>query len=130
VKTLCSSILVASALTVLLAGCADDDDGTEADLLGVGAECSSDDDCEEEDQFCLQQFKGGYCGVEDCVDDEVCPEGSRCVAHTDGTNYCFRVCTDKSECNANRGPDVESNCSANIVFTDAQDGKACVPPSN
>lgn len=104
------------------------DSGTEADELGVGAECSAAGDCLEE-QACLTQFKGGYCGVEDCALDVDCPEGSACVAHDDGSNYCFRICVDKSECNLNRGPDVESNCSANVTFTDGGGGKACVPPS-
>ena len=102
--------------------------GIEADELGVGAECSAADDCLE-GQECLTQFKGGYCGVADCEVDVDCPEGSACVAHDDGNNYCFRICTDKSECNVNRGPDVESNCSANVDFTDGGGGKACVPPS-
>lgn len=102
--------------------------GTEADELGVGAECGGESDCLE-DQACLQQFKGGYCGIEGCQLDDDCPEGSACVAHSDGANYCFRSCTDKSECNLNRSPDNESNCSANIDFTDMGSGKACVPPS-
>lgn len=111
-------------------GCSDDDDDdNEADLLGVGAQCAGDEDCQEDDQSCLTQFKGGYCGVEDCEEDLDCPDGSRCVAHDDGANYCFRVCTDKSECNVNRDPDNESNCSANITFVDDGGGKACVPPS-
>lgn len=105
-----------------------DDEGTEADDLGVGGQCGSADDCHE-DQMCLTQFKGGYCGQVDCVVDDDCPDGSACVAHTDGTNYCFRICHDKSECNRNRDPDNEANCSANITFTDAGGGKACVPPS-
>ena len=103
-------------------------DGVEADELGVGAQCSGNDECLE-GQSCLTAFKGGYCGIMDCVDDLDCPEGSACVAHDDGVNYCFRICTDKSECNVNRGPDVESNCSANVTFVDGGGGKACVPPS-
>ena len=102
--------------------------GNEADELGVGAECSAAGDCLE-GQSCLSQFKGGYCGVEDCALDVDCPEGSACVAHDDGNNYCFRICSDKAECNFNRAPDVESNCSGNITFTDGGGGKACVPPS-
>jgi len=112
-------------------GCGDDDDdvGTEADEHGVGAQCSTVEDCDEEGQQCLTQFKGGYCGIEDCTGDLDCPEGSACVAHEDGTNYCFRICIDKSECNLNREPEWESNCSSNITFVDHEGGKACVPPS-
>lgn len=102
--------------------------GVEADELGVGAQCAGADDCLE-DQSCLDQFKGGYCGIENCADDLDCPEGSACVAHEDGVNYCFRICVDKGECNVNRDPDNESNCSANVDFVDGGGGKACVPPS-
>jgi hypothetical protein len=105
--------------------------GSEADYLGVGAECDSTEECSEEDQECLLQFAGGYCGIVDCVDDLDCPEDSGCIAHTDGTNYCFRTCVDKHECNANRSVENESNCSANVVFVDDIEGrKACVPPSS
>lgn len=102
--------------------------GSEADDQGVGAECTTADDCDE-GQECLA-FKGGYCGIEDCVDDDDCPDGSLCVAHTDGTDYCFLVCDDKSDCNINRSAEDESNCSANIVFVESHPNtKACVPPS-
>ena len=120
------SVLVVSLCVGLGLGCKDD--GTEADMLGVGAQCSDAEDCLE-GQACLTQFTGGYCGVEDCALDEDCPEGSACVAHTDGSNYCFRTCTDKSECNLNRDAANESNCSANVEFTDVGAAKACVPPS-
>jgi hypothetical protein len=33
------------------------DDGTEAQERGVGAQCATDDDCTEEGQECLAQFK-------------------------------------------------------------------------
>ena len=120
-------------LTALLVACACGDDGNEADVLGIGAECQASDECEQEEfaQQCLPDFKGGYCGIEDCLADQDCPEFSACVAHTDGTNYCFRTCVDKAECNRNRSVDNESNCSANITFVEIQDSniKACVPPS-
>ena len=106
--------------------------GTEADNLGVGAQCEATDQCDEEiGLLCLPQFKGGYCGLSGCVDNLGCPEGSACVAHDDGMNYCFRICLDKSECNANRDLENEANCSSSITFTDpASSGlKACVPPS-
>lgn len=118
-------------MALLCAACGDD--GTEADRLGVGAQCVDVDlDCDEDtDQICLTEFKGGYCGIRDCADDLDCPEGSACIAHDSGTNYCFRVCLDKSECNRHRDVDSEANCSSNVVFTDGADGrKACVPPSS
>lgn len=112
-----------------MVGCGDDDDGgTEADRLGVGAACTGNASCAE-GQSCLS-FKGGYCGIANCTGDVDCPQGSACVAHTDGTSYCFRICHDKSECNRNRPGDAWSNCSSNITFVDDQNGiKACVPPS-
>jgi len=123
---------VLSILTLVpLAACGDDDDdgGTEADRHGIGASCGGNEDCFEEGQTCLP-FKGGYCGVADCTGDEMCPDGSLCVAHTDGKNYCFRICIDKPDCNRNRPVEFESNCSSNITFVSGGKGsKACVPPS-
>lgn len=123
-------LLIGLLLTSLSAmGCGDDDNGTEADKLGVGAQCTSNDDCTEDGQSCLLQFKGGYCGVADCTTNADCPEGSGCITHDDGNNYCFMVCTDKSQCNTNRDAANESNCSGSVTWADTDLGKACVPPS-
>jgi hypothetical protein len=129
-------LLLGLALTGLAAGCVDNDRDarTIADELGIGAECAVDTDCfqgsesEPLPQSCLA-FKGGYCGVEDCTADVDCPSGSACVRHTDGSNYCFRVCTDKTECNANRSLDNEANCSSNVDLVDGGNLKTCVPPT-
>ena len=107
--------------------------GSPAEQAGIGRECAADDDCNEgdrDDNQCLA-FKGGYCGLEDCANDEDCPDGSACVTHDDGENYCFLLCRDKPECNGGRSAENESNCSSSVTFIDAQeDGvKACVPPS-
>lgn len=113
-----------------LAACGDDDDdgGTEADKIGVGAVCSVAEDCLD-GQVCLP-FKGGYCGLSGCTGDVDCPQGSACVKHTDGVNYCFRICVDKAECNRNRPVDLESNCSSSVDFVDGKGTlKACVPPT-
>lgn len=115
---------------VVLLGCGDD--GVEADVLGVAAECTVPEDCDQDtNQTCLLDFKGGYCGIEDCTEDADCPEASACVAHDNGTSYCFRICVDKAECNQNRSVDNEANCSSNITFVEQQREsiKACVPPS-
>lgn len=114
---------------VLAIGCGDD--SSESDRLGVGSECMATDECDEDtNQSCLAAFKGGYCGIENCASSEDCPEDSACVIHDDGTNYCFRTCLDKAECNANRSVDNESNCSSNVDFIDDVGNlKACVPPS-
>lgn len=114
---------------------------TEADRYGVAATCRSDSDCaivmigEDETQLtCLEQFDAGYCALGGCASAADCPDGSTCVAHDDGQNYCFRECSEKSECNANRPPDSEANCSANFDYasnTDDTEGmKACIPPSS
>jgi hypothetical protein len=120
-------------------GCGSSDSGTQADRLGIAAECKSTDDCamvtidgKQTQLVCLDQFKGGYCAIEDCKHALDCPEGSTCVAHTDGNNYCFRICTDKTECNVNRTVDNAANCSSNFAYADAADDqgqKACIPPS-
>jgi len=130
-----ATIFLLAAVT--LSACGDSDGGNSADVLGVGAECTMDDECAQSNvdgglsSSCLTQFKGGYCGIEDCTAQDDCPEGSACVMHDDGNNYCFRLCLNKDECNLNRSPDNESNCSSNIDFAGGADlGKACVPPSS
>jgi hypothetical protein len=105
--------------------------GSDADSVGVGAQCTMTSDCNTDlKEVCLTQFKGGYCGLTGCAHDADCPTDSACVAHTDGHAYCFRTCADKLECNANRDVANEANCSSNVQFTDTANGrKACVPPS-
>ena len=128
-------VLVSSAVFVM--GCGDSS-STEADRLGVGAECDESAECDSADEDltldCLAEFTGGYCGLEGCAGDEDCPEGSACVTQVEGAeaaNYCFRVCRDKPECNENRTEANESNCSSNVVFVDDRsERKACVPPSS
>ena len=134
--------LIICSWLAITGGCGSGEDGTEADQIGVASSCDETEDCptfgrdleddggsEEVQLECLQNFRGGYCGIEGCMSDEDCPSGARCVAHTDGMNYCFRVCSSKGECNLNRGPDDAANCSANVVFVGPEQGKACVPPS-
>lgn len=138
--------LAPSVLLVALAssfGCNADEpppEGNEADQVGVAAQCQIAADCEYEYEHdtdtdtepfvleCLTSFKGGYCGVTDCTSHEDCPLGSACVMHDDGSNYCFRLCVDKAECNLHRDADQEANCSSNIAYVGDDVGKACVPP--
>jgi len=93
----------------------------------AGAACGSDDECLEE-QECLTNFKGGYCGIKDCEGDDDCPSDTQCVSH-EGSNYCFLRCVDKAECNAERPADAEANCSSNIERVGDSSDKACVPPA-
>ena len=121
------SIVVLSGVVLsgAVAACGDE---SEAQRRGVGAGCLTNDDCTETGQTCLA-FKGGYCGVAGCVTDANCPDGSGCVAHTDGSNYCFLICDAKADCNVSRAADSEANCSSTATWADANNGKACVPPS-
>ena len=120
-------LVLLAALSGALVDCGDG--GSEAQRRGVGSACAVNADCTETGQVCLT-FKGGYCGLADCQNNAGCPSGSACVAHTDGRNYCFLICTDKSQCNLHRSADVEANCSSNVTFVDgASNLKACVPPS-
>ena len=123
--------LLAGALLLQLAvvACGDDNEGSEAQKRGVGAACSADLPCTEAGQTCLD-FKGGYCGVANCINDAGCPQGSACVEHDDGKNYCFLVCVDKSQCNLSRPTSDQANCSSSVSFVDDTSArKACVPPS-
>ena len=127
-------LVMGAALAVLLVGCSDDDNGgSEADLLYIGGVCAMDTDCNDGDTDtpeleCVTDFKGGYCGIKDCVVSEDCPQGSLC-ADLDGTMYCFLVCIDKAECNTNRPADLESNCSSNVDPVEGGDEKLCIPPA-
>jgi len=114
---------------LLSVACGDDDGGSEAIRSGVGDACATTDECVHDDQECLTEFKGGYCGRRDCVDDADCPQGSACVMQG-ASSYCFLVCLDKADCNVRRGVDEESNCSSSVDFVDdSLSRKACVPPS-
>ena len=76
------AMVMGSVVLGLAAGCGDGE--TEADRQGVGAECTAPGQCESPDEIelaCLTQFKGGYCGLEGCMGDGDCPEGSACIAH-------------------------------------------------
>lgn len=134
---MCRYIWFSVSVALLLFGCGASS-STEADRIGVGAECDESAECESADEDlmleCLTEFTGGYCGLEGCTGDEDCPEGSACVTQGDGAeavNHCFRVCRDKPECNENRSEENESNCSSNVVFVDdLGERKACVPPSS
>jgi hypothetical protein len=83
---------------------------------------------------CLTQSAAGYCAIEGGASASDCPDGATCVAHEEGKEYCFRECTDESECNANRSPENEANCSANFDYKDPTDDesgmKAGIPHSS
>lgn len=135
-----SVLALSFCLAAIASGCGDEEGGTESDRLGVAAECSSTDECATYpladggtgQLACLTDFKGGYCGLKDCERSADCPDGALCVAHTDGSNYCFRACAEKPECNANRTVDDEANCSSSFDWANEGDddgSKACIPPS-
>jgi hypothetical protein len=125
-----STAFVALSAAVLFGACGGDD-GEEADRVGIGAECANNEACTETDQTCLTEFKGGYCGKTGCTSNKDCPEASACVSYDNGTNYCFRICVDKAECNQKRTLENQSNCSSSVTFVEpATNVKACVPPSS
>ena len=106
-------------------------DGTESDRVGIAGECSKNTDCPKLGDLqltCLTMFKGGYCGLSGCVQDTDCPLGAACILEG-GSNYCFRECIDKPECNANRTVENEANCVASVTHVGASTAKVCVPPS-
>jgi hypothetical protein len=130
------------ALLGLASGC--HSDRVEADLVGVGAQCATSADCPEVDfegdagvmrLQCLTTFNGGYCGLADCSSNAECPGGSVCIAHDDPAgSFCFRSCTNKPECNANRDVNHEANCNGGADPQDPADeasiGKVCYPSSS
>jgi hypothetical protein len=123
--------------TALAAMACGDDDGNEADAVGIAATCAATADCPRVPfagaDECLTQFTDGYCGLPDCTVSADCPQGAICVLHDDGATYCFRECLDKPECNRNRPPEAEANCSSSFDFNDPADDvgqKACIPPSS
>ncbi len=111
-----------------MTGC-DDDQGSDAIRLGVGAECNVNAECATEGTECLTQFRGGYCGLSPCDANQDCPSGSLCVVHDDGAHYCFLSCVTKSDCNGSRSIENESNCTSSVVFVEPTESRACVPPS-
>jgi hypothetical protein len=110
-------------------GCGEEDANDQL----IGGECATAEDCDDNDDDtppleCVTAFKGGYCGRAGCTSNADCPEKSICVTH-EQVNYCFLVCTSKSQCNQNRTVDNESNCSSNIDPVEGGEDKVCVPPS-
>ena len=123
-----SRIVCAAVVVLLLCSCGG---GSEAIRRGVGAECNADLKCSETGQTCLTEFKGGYCGVANCMHDTDCPAGSACVTADNQTNYCFLICVDKPDCNPHRAVDNESNCTSSLDFVDGTMArKVCNPPSS
>ena len=101
----------------------------------MGAACTKNDDCTEQGQVCLTQFKGGMCGIADCTSTTMCPAGSVCVADPDfSRNFCLLTCIDKPDCNVHRPVESEANCSSTLNAIDTRDGgvadpKVCRPPN-
>src|SRR5262245_53639735 len=92
----CTLVLLSLGFALTNA-CGDDNAGKLADRIGVGAQCTKNSDCPQTAgeggivQTCLTEFKGGYCGLKGCTGDAGCPDGSACVIHDNGQNYCFRI---------------------------------------
>lgn len=138
--SLASPRLVVSLLASVLAlACSADDERSEVDRLELGASCQVDQHCAARagdaadgyDLRCFGSFADGHCGLSRCSGED-CPDGSACISHDDGQNYCFRLCDEDSECNLHRSSDAaEARCSSSVSFlgaTDRSDQSACVPP--
>ena len=126
---ICNMVVVSCLL--ITAGCGDD--GTEADQQLIGGECTTVEDCDDDDSStpaleCILDFKGGYCGREGCTESSDCPDGSLCSNYETG-NYCFLVCIVKAECNRNRLLENESNCSSSVDPVEGGEDKLCIPPT-
>lgn len=65
----------------------------------------------------------------DDANDTDCPEGSACVVDdVNSMNYCFLICVEKADCNANRPVESEASCTSSLTFVDGDMGrKACRP---
>ena len=125
------TVLAAATLAWAVATVSSCGGDNTSDRIGIAGECIQDTDCRKVDDIqltCLTMFKGGYCGLAGCQQDEDCPLGSVCINEA-GVNYCFRECVDKPECNANRTVDNEANCVASVTRVGASTSKVCVPPS-
>jgi hypothetical protein len=113
------------ALVLVACGCSQN-----ANQLGVGAQCTANAACET-GQVCLTEFSGGYCGIAGCQHDIDCPQGSACVTGSNGVNYCFLVCANKTDCNAHRSANNEADCNSALTFVEGtMSRKVCRPPSS
>ncbi|HEX2879439.1 MAG TPA: hypothetical protein VHO25_07870 [Polyangiaceae bacterium] len=93
---------------------------------GVGADCSSDTDCNGLE--CISDFRGGYCGRRDCTSNDDCPGDTSCVVAADGHNYCLKNCGADSDCSFCRHDGVFASCSTDVDFIDAGMSTAvCLP---
>jgi hypothetical protein len=127
---LARTTMILLGAAVVLVGGLSCSDGSQSDRLGIASECTKDADCPKIDGFqltCLTTFKGGYCGLQGCMQDGDCPMGAACIVEGGGY-YCFRECSEKPECNAKRSTANEANC-VGATHVGVSQSKVCVPPS-
>ncbi|MGM0577034.1 MAG: hypothetical protein ACQEXJ_15015 [Myxococcota bacterium] len=62
----------------------------------VGDSCEADSDCGR-GLFCEQSLPGGYCTIDECVDD-ACPDEAVCVRFDAYTDFCMRACDGDGDC--------------------------------
>lgn len=70
---------------------------------GVGAACTSVEDCSDPGAVCLD-LTGGYCAIPDCAGTpDACPEGSACFLFGEEGSYCVDTCLSSDECREDEG---------------------------
>jgi len=86
----------AVVLALFAAGCGP---SAGANSRAVGAQCTSDQDCNNR---CItdDRFGGGMCTVS-CTTDQDCPDGAACIGR-DG-NVCAVSCASDTECSDDFG---------------------------
>ena len=104
----------------LLHGCGDSGE-TEADRIGVGAECMASAECESQDGDipleCLTQFTGGYCGLEGCAGDADCPQGSGACTRSRNRPSPECSCTRLSDTATVAGDSTPTSLTSRVMFS-------------
>ncbi len=106
-------LVMAAMLLSFLAACGQNVDRT------VGAECTSNDDCEE---ICLDGQASGFCTLS-CTRHADCPSGTVCADTRGGV--CLFTCEDAGDCQtilgSEYGCDDETDFDGEVVFVCVDD---------
>jgi len=124
-------ILLLGTLVIGASGCSDGNGQSEAQRIGLGAECLLGMDCGEGGELDCIPFDGGYCTSSGCQ-ALGCPDGSLCARDAIlGQTFCMLSCESAEDCNSNRSDENAAECTSSIEILDEVEGaKVCVPPAN